>query len=515
MRDSLAGFAQSIQIPGSAVGGDDSELFEPVGTGMALHHNVLCNAIQTCIETDYGRLIIMLPPGSAKSTYASSIAPAWAMGKWPGLQTILVSYGTELAKKHSRKARAICKQQVYLDAFAGHTISRATSAAEQWSLTSGSEYMAAGILAGVTGSRGDLIVGDDLIAGRQEADSPAVRMATNNAWMEDIMTRQKPRASVILLGTRWHPLDPIGALLPADYDGRSGPVLCSDGMVWQVLCIPAQCEREDDPCGRKIGEYLWPEVWGEEHFTPFRSNPRTWASLYQQRPAIDGGGRFKREWVKWYEIGEQPAMDELNIYGASDWGAPSETSEDPDFTEHGVVGTDDSIDFATGMPMPHLWFLDWWYGQETTDIGMTAFFRMIGEWRPKRWWNEKGPIYNAIQPTLADRMRRASRRTWLDTLPSSLNKIARAESFFDIAAQGRVHMPNVPWAHRLVDQLCSFPVVAHDDGVDVCTLLGRAVGSLAWKRPEPVEAHRDLKPFSQEWLFYNDRKPTSPGGRTR
>lgn len=35
MRSSLTAFAQSIQIPGAPVGGDDSELFEPVGSSLA------------------------------------------------------------------------------------------------------------------------------------------------------------------------------------------------------------------------------------------------------------------------------------------------------------------------------------------------------------------------------------------------------------------------------------------------------------------------------------------------
>ena len=81
MRGSLVGFAQSIQIPGAPVGGDDSELFAPVGETMARHHVVLCEALQKCIETDYGRTMVFMPPGAAKSTYASAVAPAWAMGR--------------------------------------------------------------------------------------------------------------------------------------------------------------------------------------------------------------------------------------------------------------------------------------------------------------------------------------------------------------------------------------------------------------------------------------------------
>lgn len=501
MRESLVGFAQSIQIPGAPVGGDDSELFSPVGSGMALHHKVMCEAIQRCIETDYGRLILMLPPGAAKSTYASSVAPIWAMAKWPGFQTILTSYGTDLAKKHGRKGRAIARQPVFVDAF-GTTLSKDTKAAELWRLDNGAEYMAGGILSGITGARADLVVGDDLVAGQQEAMSKATRAATWDAWESDALSRLKPKGSVVLLGTRWHPLDPIGMLLPADYAGQSGPVLCSDGMVWNVLCIPAEAEREDDPLGRRPGEMLWPEWFTEEHWKPWRAKARIWASLFQQRPNIAGGDKFKAEWIKWYDEGEHPEW--LNVYGFSDYGAPSEDTEDPDFTEHGVFGMDED---------GNLWALDWFFGQVTTNVGVDAFLNLAAMWKPRRWWNEKGPIYNAIKPEINRKRRERGVRVGLDALPSSVNKVARAESFFSMAEAGKVYLPRTPWARRLAEQLCAFPVLAHDDAVDVASLAGRALDGMAFAYVPMEPKDSSLRPFSVAWLEYQAPK-VGAGGKT-
>ena len=503
MRESLVGFAQSIQIPGAPLGGDDSELFAPVGTGMAKHHEVMCAAIQKCLETRYGRLILMLPPGAAKSTYASAIAPAWAMAKWPGYQVILASYATELAKKHARKARAIFKQSVVSDAFEGIGLDRSTSAAELWRTSNGSEFMAAGILAGITGSRADAVIADDLIAGAQEADSPATRSATWEAFEMDLMTRLKPGGSVVLLGTRWHPLDPIGMVLPDDYDGRSGPVIGKDGMTWHVLNIPAEAEHADDPLGRQAGEMLWPEWFDITHWIPWRKKPRVWASLFQQRPVVGGGGSFKEEWIKWYEPGEEP--EHLNVYGFSDYAAPNPDApiDDPDFIEHGMWGLD---------PDGDVWGLDWWYDQCTTDAGMNAALNLMKKWSPRKWWNEKGPIWNAIANLMSDKLKRNGVRCAREALPSSVNKMLRAETFFGMCEQGRVHLPNVPWAHRLVAQLKAFPIVAHDDGVDVCSLMGRALHKLAYAYVPRQPRDASLKPFSVAWLEYE--APVEKGGRT-
>jgi hypothetical protein len=36
--------------------------------------------MQHCMTTPHGRLMIMAPPGSAKSTYATVVAPSWYLG---------------------------------------------------------------------------------------------------------------------------------------------------------------------------------------------------------------------------------------------------------------------------------------------------------------------------------------------------------------------------------------------------------------------------------------------------
>lgn len=98
--------------------------------------------------------------------------------------------------------------------------------------------------------------------------------------------------------TRWHEDDLAGRLLPKGYDGRSGMVQCTDGRMWEVINIPAMCERTDDPLGRQIGEYLWPEWFDASHWAPFQAQSRTWASLFQQRPRPDDGGVFKESWCR-------------------------------------------------------------------------------------------------------------------------------------------------------------------------------------------------------------------------
>ena len=278
--------------------------FKPIETRVAPHHLLMMQAIQRCIEKPRGRLMIFAPPGSAKSTYASVVAPAWIMGKKPNTQIILASYGTGIAAKQSRKVRTICKDPRYTSIWEEKpTLNDDQRAVDDWQLSNGSSMMAAGLLAGITGNRADGVIIDDPVANREQADSATLREKTYNEYIDTAMTRAKPKMWAIIIQTRWHEEDLAGSILPLDYAGESGYILCRDGQMWEVLCLQAKAEREDDPLGRKIGQYLWPEWFPEQHWWTWEKNPRasrTWGALYQQRPAPDAGIHFNSDMFRWY-----------------------------------------------------------------------------------------------------------------------------------------------------------------------------------------------------------------------
>lgn len=315
-RANLIEYSQAIDIPGIPLVDPSDEMdpqtgrlldpiekapaqYQPVELRVAIHHALMMQHLQRCIETPRGRSMIFAPPGSAKSTYASVLATSWAMGRKPGTQVILGSYATNIAAKQSRKVRTIVKDSRYTALWPEKPVLMDDQrAVDDWQLTNGSSLMAAGLLAGITGNRCDLLVLDDPIANREQADSATIREKIYNEYIDTAMTRAKPSMSAVLIQTRWQEEDLAGAILPEDYAGESGLIKCRDGQTWDVLCIPAEAERADDPLGRKIGEFLWPEWFPKEHWSTWRDNPRaarTWAALYQQRPAPFTGVHFSRE----------------------------------------------------------------------------------------------------------------------------------------------------------------------------------------------------------------------------
>lgn len=504
-RGSLLEYARAIDIPGAPLGSDDdAEMFKPIETTLAKHHVLMMLEIEKCMNTPGGRLMLFLPPGSAKSTYASVVAPVHKLSQVSGYRIILASYAAKIAWKQSRKARALARQPKQVAIWEDRpTLSTEKKGADEWVLTNGSEFMAAGLLSGITGNRANGIIIDDPIAGREAADSEVIRDKTSDEYIDSVTTRLLPGGWVIFCNTRWHEDDPCGRILPEDYKGESGRILCRDGQWWTVLNIPAKAEHEDDPLQRKIGEYLWPEWFPKDHWAQWEHNPRaarTWAALFQQRPTAGEGLDFKREWFKWYdpdiepgEPGGRPAT--LTTYGASDYA----TKEDKgDFTEHGIVGLD---------PVMNFWFLDWWFGQKTTDVSIAAWASLVARWRPHRWWNEGGPIDNAIAPALARAMTEHTPPIWtkLDALPSIKNKAIKLSSFQARAAAGKVYLPlRRPWATRLVDQLCGFPAAKYDDAADVAGLIGRGVDVMMTPHAARSVERRVIKPFTGAWLEMED-----------
>ena len=455
-RVSLLDFAKAVEVPGRPVSEDPDEwVFLPIETGLAAHHALILDVLERVITGALPRAMLFLPPGSSKSTYGSVVAPAWAMGKYPGLKIILASYGSDLARKHGRRARQLARSVEFKNIFDA-SISADTSAADEWALTNGSEYLACGILSGITGNRAQGIIIDDPVRGRQDADSGTIQARTYSAYQEDLRTRLIPGGWEVLIQTRWSDLDLAGQLLPADYAGETGLIRCQDGRDWYVVCLPAQCERTDDPIGRKVGDYLWPEWFIEGHFEPFKQNSRTWNALFQQRPQPEQGTFFQKDWFKRFKTGELPKH--IYKYGSSDYAV---TEGGGDFTEHGVLGVDHDSD---------IWVVDWWTGQKQTDVWIDSQLDLMQIHQPFCWFGESGVIRRAIAPFLSRRMQEREVYGRVEWISSIADKVTKARGFQGRAAAGKVHIPEGPVGDAIIDQLLRFPTGKHDDKVDVFSI---------------------------------------------
>lgn len=505
-RESLHSFALNVDIPTVPFEAPcpDEDMTGPAALLMARHHAAIMATLQRTANKPMGRCMIFAPPGSAKSLYTSVVLPTWEMGRKPGSRIILASYQAKLAYRQSRRAKMIVDSEKYR-ALWPQPPKLTKEADDYWTLDNGSEFLACGFESGITGNRANGFIIDDPVAGREDADSETMRQKTLDAYNDDVKSRLLPNAWMAIIMTRWHELDLCGALLPDDYDGRSGLVRCKDGLDWEILNIQAKCERKDDPLGRAFGEYLWPEFYPEAHWKMYEeaSGPeaaRGWASLYQQRPSPQGSGRFTEDMFDFYKPGTQPPI--LSCVGAGDYAV---TEGRNDFTELGVFGVD---------PAGELWELDWWNGQVDTGTSTEKTLDLIKKWKLPMWFNEGGVIDKAMGPLMNLRMRQ--RKVYCDrrAIPNMSDKVAKCASFQGRAAAKVVHFRDNANSRRVVGQLCALPAGRYDDAADVCGLIGRALDQFPIARTPTVEIRDEIKPFTGKWIEWTGEED-KPARRCR
>jgi predicted phage terminase large subunit-like protein len=466
-RSSILHYVNAIEVPGRPVGEDrDAESFQPIETTLALHHRLLLEKLDKVSKTPHGRMMVFMPPGSAKSTYASVVFPSKYLGEQGGRKLILASYGDDLARKMGRRTRSIVKQKRYSGIF-GAGLAQESQAAQEFALTNGSEYMACGILGGVTGNRANGIIIDDPIKGREQANSETVRAKTWDAYEDDLKTRLIPGGWIVIIQTRWHEDDLAGRILPSGWNGESGKILCKDGNEWEVLCLQARCEVENDPLSRKQGEYLWPEWFDRMHWAQFEQNVRTWAALYQQRPTPLDGDLFKPDQLKVIE-----ALPAESIRWVRGWDLASTT--DGDWTAGVKLGRlpDNRFVIADVVRVR--------VGPDQRDAALVNTAALDGRQTKQSIPQDPGQAGK----TQVLYLTRALAGYPVISSPESGDKVTRAEP---VAAQinvGNVLMLKGDWNAAFMSELRVFPNGANDDQVDA---LSRAFGELIIKRSASVQ----------------------------
>jgi predicted phage terminase large subunit-like protein len=246
------------------------------GQSAARHHREIIKALEDVDSGATARLMLLLPPGSAKSTFASWLFPAWWMARNPGCSVITACHTAGLANHFGRGVRSLLAEH-------GPRLNVALradcKAAGRFLTEQGGEYFAVGVGGAVTGRRADLALIDDPIVGFGDAENAAAREKLWNWYRTELVTRLKPRGRVVLVMTRWH------------RDDLAGRLMTQDG--WRCIRLPALAEA-DDPLGRAEGDALWPEWEGREAILAKKASmgESAFAALFQQAPLADAGSVF-------------------------------------------------------------------------------------------------------------------------------------------------------------------------------------------------------------------------------
>lgn len=441
----------------------------------AEHHRLIAEKLEAIERGEIQRLMIFMPPRHGKSELATKRFPAWFLGRNPDKQIIQASYNSDLANDFGRQVRNIFRERRFQNVFPTVELAPDSKAANRWNTNAGGAYVAAGVGTAMTGRGADILIIDDPLKDWEEAESENRREMIWNWYQSTAYTRLQGMRAEVLIQTRWHADDLAGRLLEAEAKG---------GKKWEKLILPAIMSD---------GTALWPDEFPIEVLEEMRNNqtPRVWSALYQQDPTPDDGTFFLKAWFLRHS--EKP--EKLHIYGCSDYAV---TEGGGDYTEHGIFGVD-----AKGR----IYQLDWWHGQTSADEWIDRKLDLIRKWRPIAWFGEAGVIQKAVEPMLRRRMIETGTRCRMEWLASIHDKPTRARGFQSRAAMGEVSLMENEQGERVLKQLLTFPAGKHDDAVDVCGMIGRAL-DMAHPAIVPLETGR-AKTFSDY------RAPASGGDSWR
>lgn len=441
------------------------------GFALARHHKLLCEKLEAIERGDIKRLMVFMPPGSAKSTYGSTLFPGWYMGRNPGKTVVAASNTGELAERFGRRVRNIVGGAEFKNIF-GYGLADDSQAAGRWDTEKGGEYFAVGIGGTVTGRRADLGIIDDPVKSREEADSLTQRNKVWEWYKADFFTRLKPGASVVLIQTRWHEDDLAGRLLK---DAEEG------GEKWEIVSLAMEAE-EGDPLGRAPGELLWPEWFTPEMISQAKRDPRNWMALYQQQPRPDGGGEFRRDWVKFYDGTPDDVKGGTNKYILVD--AANGKRATNDYTSMWVVGLGQDENY---------YILDMVRDRLNLTERASALMQLHRKWKPTSVRYERYGMMADIQH-IKDLQKRENYRFDIVEVAGQTPKNDRVKRLIPLFEQGKVWFP--PSLHKtdttgkvqelvgafIEQELLAFPVSMHDDMLDALARIAEPDKPLIWPK---------------------------------
>lgn len=432
------------------------------------HHETIAAALEQVETGAYQRLIISMPPRHGKSELASRRFPAWFMGRDPYRQVIFATYNADLASDFGRSVRETMRLPQFQQVFPGCKLRTGSASADRIQTEEGGVAHFVGVGGGLTGKGADLLVIDDPIKDREEADSKRERDKLWEWFTQVAMTRLMDGGRVVIIMTRWHEDDLVGRLT----DPKNPCYNDEIAQQWRILSLPAIAD-ENDPMGRKPGEALWPERYGLPFLNEIkRLNPKGFSALYQGRPTPEDGDFFKRDWLKGYMPHELPKN--LRYYVASDHAVS--TTQQADKTVLLPVGVDEE-----GV----LWVLpDLWWRKADTETVIEAMIDLMLSRKPTLWWAESGHITKSLGPFLRKMQAEKQAYTVVEEVVPAKDKQTRAQAIRGMMALGRVRFPKfTSWWSDAEQELLKFPQARHDDFVDALAHIGmgltRQIGATA------------------------------------
>jgi len=439
-------------------------------------HRVMGAALEEVERGTYRRLMISLGPRFGKTTLATAMFASWYIGRHPERSIIVATYNKSYSWDLGRKIRDVMRTPAYAQVFPELAIKPRADAVDRIETTRDGVIFMVGRGSSITGRGGHLILLDDPIKDRKEADSILVRDSLWTWYTQVLRSRfMTKKGAIVITNTRWTEDDLVGRLT----DPTNPYYVAEEARLWKKIDFPAIAE-ENDILGREPGQALWPARFDEKYLEEIRiTDARGFAALYQGRPAPKEGAFFRAaDLVTYNAMSQMPHKDSMRFYAACDLAVSTDQKADKSCLM--VVGVDES---------DHLWVMpDLLWMRMDSRAAVEGMVALMQKYKPQFWWGEKGQISKSIGPFLLKRMRERQVFCALDEINPHQDKTQRAQAIQARSAMGMVHFPSFArWWPEAHDQVLKFPHGSKDDFVDALAIMGLGLAKMRPRqRQKPI-----------------------------
>lgn len=432
------------------------------------HHKVMASTLEKVYSGEIKRLIINVPPGYTKTEMAVINFIARGLAINPRSKFIHISYADSLAMLNSSNVKEICTSVDYNALFPMKLKDDAKSK-KAWYNDFGGGMMAVAAGGTITGFRAGRMTGG--FSGAMIIDDP---IKPDDAYSETIRSRVNNRFSNTFKSRLAHEDVPIIVIMQRIHeDDPTGFLLCGGtGKVWHHLCLPVEIpEVKNKPpypdeykYGIEIGYDLKPgPLWEYKHnmdqIHELESDPYTHSAQYMQRPSPLGGGMFKDDWWKFWDV--LPNVEYKFITADT----AQKIKEQHDY----------SVFQCWGLLDNNIYLLDQLRGKwEAPELLINA----------KAFWKKhlgtgisqtRGQLrYMAVEDKASGtgliQQLRTQSRVPVQAIQRSIDKVSRTMDSLPYIAAGRVFLPaDADWLNDYLSEFRKFtPLMTHkhDDQID-------------------------------------------------
>lgn len=474
------------------------------------HIDAICEHLEAVTNGDIRRLLINIPPRLSKSSLVAVAWPAWTWAQsesgptsGPETQFLFASYAQSLSLRDSVKCRRLIESPYYQQSWAGRfALTGDQNTKIRFENNRGGYRLATSVGGALTGEGAAIICIDDP-HNTIEMESQVQRQGVAMWWDEALSTRlNDPRTGAyVIIMQRLHE------------DDLSGHILTRDIGEWCHLCLPMEFDSSRSwvtsigwkDWRKEDGELLCPDRFGPAEVEHLKATlgPFGAAGQLQQSPEPRGGGIFKREWWKLYDVATALAWEMVATHDAERLGEKALVFPPSHYkvaSFDGAFGLKEENDWsavtiwsaftaprfkgdAAGNPRLMLEYA--WRGRlPLHETPMTPDEKRMGKERIglvekvadicKRYRVDRLLIEDkANGKDMAREIRRLnSGESWGVTLvnPGSTDKVTRAYAVQHLFSEGLIYAPDRVWSDLVISEMASFPKGSHDDLVDTATM---------------------------------------------